>query len=227
MFDRLKKLLNKSEFQTLSNLNILLIGIGGVGGYALESLVRLGIKNITIVDGDIIDLTNLNRQIISSSLNIGKKKVDEAKLRYETINPNIKLKIIDKKLNDENKNILDNNYDFIIDCCDDVNAKLLIYDFYDKHNVNLISSLGTANKFDASKLYLTTLDKTSYDPLAKKLRKKIKELNIKKKIHVVCSSEVPVQIKDSTLGSTSFVPASAGLLITSYIFNYYIKKCNL
>lgn len=220
--ERFETLIGKEKLNIIKSLNILIVGIGGVGGYTLESLVRSGIENITIIDFDKIDSSNLNRQIITNINNIGNKKVDEAYLRYTNINPNLKLKVLDIFLNDENINDLNlENYDYVVDACDTINTKVLLIKKCIDKNIKIISSMGTAKKLDATKLKITKLDKTSYDPLAKKLRN-ILDLKYQKKLVVVSSTENI--IKSDILGSTSYVPAVSGLLITNYIINDCLNK---
>lgn len=220
--DRLISLIGKEKVEKIKNLNILIIGIGGVGGYTLESLVRSGVENITIIDNDVIDSTNLNRQIITTTKNIGKYKVDEAIKRSKEINPNINIIGIKEYLTKENISLIyDNKYDYIIDACDTTDTKIELIKECTKNNIKLISSMGTAKKTDASKLQITTLDKTSYDKLAKKIRKELTSKEMKQTI-VVSSIE---ECKDiNVLGSTSYLPGIAGLLITNYIINDIIKN---
>ena len=211
-------LIGKDKHNLIINKSILIVGIGGVGGYTLESLVRMGIKNITIADYDLIDSSNLNRQIITNTNNIGLKKADEASIRYKSINPDINLTTIDEKLTIENfHNLVNKNYDYIVDACDDIPIKIQLIKYALNNNIKIISSCGTAKRIDASKLKITTLDKTEYDPLAKKLRSNLRKEKISLKIPVVSSNENP--IKCEKLGSVSYVPAVAGLLITNYIIN--------
>lgn len=215
--DRLESLVGLNNLVKIKNLRVLIIGIGGVGGYTFESLVRCGVNNISIVDGDVIDVTNLNRQIVTTQDNIGKFKIEEAYKRAKSINKNINLSAYKMFLDEDNINNFDlASYDYVVDACDQVSVKALIMERCVLENVKIISSMGTAKKMDASKLIITSLDKTSYDPLAKKMRKMIDAEN-QKKIIVVSSNE---EVKDmSELGSNSFVPGVAGLLITNYIIN--------
>ena len=220
--ERCEVLLGKNNLESIINKNILIVGIGGVGGYTLESLVRMGIKNITIADYDVIDSTNLNRQIISNIKNVGTKKTDAAYIRYTLINPDLNLLLIDKKLTIENFDALINKkYDYIIDACDDINIKVLLIKYAINNNIKIISSCGTAKRIDATKLKISTLDKTEYDPLAKKLRQSLRKDKINLKIPVVYSTETPINC--NKLGSVSYVPAVAGLLITSYVINDIIS----
>lgn len=202
---------------------VLLIGVGGVGSYALEALIRNGFFDITIVDFDIIDLSNLNRQLMTDSTNIGKYKVDEAKKRALLINPNINIQTINEKLNKENlRNLLNQNFDYIIDACDTLDVKFALMENSIHYSYKLISSMGTAKKIDPTKLEITTLDKTNNDPIARLLRNKVRKAHINKKIYVVSSTEVPKQI--NMLGTANLVPSVAGLLCVSFIFNDIIKN---
>lgn len=223
MFDRLISLIGENNFQKIQNKKILLIGVGGVGSYALEALVRNGFTHITVIDYDKIDITNLNRQIITNSNNIGHSKVIEAILRAKNINLHIEIDGIEKKLvKDDLEDILKLDYDYIIDACDDINVKFALMEYSLHYKYKLISSMGTAKKLDPTKLSITTLDKTNNDPLAKILRKKVRDANINKKLWVVSSNEVPKNI--STLGTANLVPSVAGLLCVSYILNDIIKN---
>lgn len=220
--ERLEKLIGLKMLVKVKNLNILIVGIGGVGGYTLESLVRSGVNNITIVDGDVIDETNLNRQIISNSFNIGELKVVEGNKRARSINPNMVLSYYNVYLDKNSIKEIDvSRFDYVVDAVDDMDAKVLLINECLKSGVNIISSMGTANKLDASKLEVTKLYKTKYDPIAKKLRKLI-DKDKQKNVVVVSSTEEVRECEG--LGSNSFVPAVAGLLITNYIINDVIEN---
>lgn len=223
MFERLIGLIGEEKLKEIERKKILLIGVGGVGSYALEALIRNGFYDITIVDFDTIDLSNLNRQLITDSTNIGKYKVDEAKKRALLINPNINIQAINEKLNKENlRNLLNQNFDYIIDACDTLDVKLALIENSLHYSYKLISSMGTAKKTDPTKLEITTLDKTNNDPIARLLRNKVRKAHINKKIYVVSSTEVPKQI--NMLGTANLVPSVAGLLCVSFIFNDIIKN---
>ena len=226
MDDRILKILSKEQLDKIKNLNILIVGVGGVGGYALESLVRSFVKNIVIIDKDVVDESNLNRQIISLNNNIGKSKVEEAKKRALSINKNANITTIDTFLNKDNlEAILDVfSIDYIIDACDTVTTKIELIKYANSHNINIISCLGTGNRLNPEELSITTLDKTFNDPLGKVMRKMLKEANIKKKIVVCWSKELPIKTSDRTPGSMIFVPASAGLLISSYIIRQTLNN---
>ena len=215
--ERLESLVGLDVLERIKNLNILIVGIGGVGGYTLESLVRCGVENITIIDYDRVDSSNLNRQIISNLNNIGQLKVDIARKRYTNINDKLNLKTMSIFLDKDNIDSINIcQFDYVVDACDSVETKVLLMGVCVSKNIKIISSMGTAKKMDATKLSITTLDKTNYDKLAKKLRSVVPK-NIQRKIKVVSSTE---QVKDiNVLGSNSFVPATSGLLITNYIIN--------
>lgn len=219
--DRLESLIGKENLNKLQNIKIAIVGIGGVGGYVLEGLVRSGVMNITLIDGDKIDSTNLNRQIISTSNNIGELKVNEAAKRVLQINPDVIVNKFSIFLTKENiQDIIDNDFDYVIDACDDVDAKIELIKFCYRNDIKIISSMGTAKKLDGTKFKIDTLNNTKYCPLAKKIRKSL-SLDEQKYTTVVYSEEVQKDI--NVLGSISYVPAIAGLLICNAIINDIIK----
>lgn len=227
MFDRFELLIG-DNFKHIKNKTILVIGLGGVGGYAIETLVRSGIEKIILVDNDIIDISNINRQIIATTKNIGNLKTDEWKKRIKNINPNCQVDIINEFIDKNNINLLFNKkIDYIVDACDTIETKFLIIKECLNRNIKLISSMGTGNKLDASKLKILDIRKTSYDRVAKKLRKMIKDNKINKKIFVVCSDEIGYTKINKCIPSNSYVPATAGLLCTNYIINDILKECKL
>lgn len=222
MFERLITLIGEDNVNKLKKVNVLIVGLGGVGGYALETLVRSGIYNLTIVDGDIVELSNLNRQIISKRDVIGKPKALVAQARTLEINPDVNLKVINQFIREDNFSLLNiDSFDYVIDACDDLNLKILLIKNADKYK--LISSMGTANKMDMTRFKITTIDKTSYDPLAKIIRKKIKEEKIRTKFKVVSSDE-KVMKNGTKLGTIAYMPAVSGLLCASYVINDIINK---
>lgn len=222
MFERLITLIGEDNVNKLKKANVLIVGLGGVGGYALETLVRSGIYNLTIVDGDIVELSNLNRQIISKRDVIGRPKALVAQARTLEINPDVNLKVINEFISEDNFSLLNiDSFDYVIDACDDLNLKILLIKNADKYK--LISSMGTANKMDMTRFKITTVDKTSYDPLAKIIRKKIKEEKIRTKFKVVSSDE-KVMKNGTKLGTIAYMPAVSGLLCASYVINDIINK---
>jgi len=222
-FSRLKLLL-KDKYDLLKNKKVLIIGLGGVGGYALESITRTGISNLIIVDNDIIEESNLNRQLIALKTNIGKYKTDEFESRILNINPSANVKKINEFILEDNIDLLfDDNVDYIIDACDTVKTKCLIIKKCIEKNIKFISCMGTGRKIHPEMLKITDLSKTNYDPIAKKIRKFAKDNKIIKKIPVVSSDEVPFESSDEAIPSISFVPAVAGMLLASYVINDIIS----
>ena len=221
MFDRLELLIGKENIEKISKINVLIVGIGGVGGTALEALVRSGVKNITIIDKDVISESNLNRQILSTRDSIGLYKVDVGINRCKSINPDVN--ITGLKINLDEKNVDELEYfDFIIDACDDINAKLALMQYANKNNINLISSMGTGKRLNPSNVIITRLDKTSNDPLAKKMRYEARKRGLKLNIPVVCSKEEPIN-NDRIIASSIFVPSTAGLMLAYYIIEKVIN----
>lgn len=229
MFDRLEKIIGSYKLNQIKNNAVMIIGIGGVGGYAVEALARSGIETIILVDHDIVDITNKNRQIIALDSTIGRKKVEIMKERILEINKEIKVITIDSFLDVTNtkETIQKFNPTHVIDACDTISTKKEIIKTCLELNIKFISCMGTGNKLDPTKLKISDLSKTNYDPLAKILRKWAKDEKINGKISVVWSDEKPIQTHDRTPGSTSFVPSVAGLIIASYIINDIIKTSDL
>ena len=221
MFDRLELLIGKENIEKISKINVLIVGIGGVGGTALEALVRSGVKNITIIDKDVFSESNLNRQILSTRDSIGLYKVDVGINRCKSINPDVNIKGLKINLDEENINEL-GNFDYIIDACDDINAKLALMQYANKNNINLISSMGTGKRLNPSNVIITRLDKTSNDPLAKKMRYEARKRGLKLNIPVVCSKEEPIN-NDRVIASSIFVPSTAGLMLAYYIIEKVIN----
>lgn len=217
MFERFELLVG-NKIEDIKNKKILVVGVGGVGSYTVESLVRCEIGSITIIDNDIIDITNLNRQLMTTTDNVGESKVEVLKKRIVSINPECSVNAINAFLDENNIDSIVNDYDYVVDACDTAKTKVSLINICNKRNIKLISAMGTGNKMDPSKLEITDIYKTNNDPLAKLIRHECRCLGIKK-LTVVCSSELPIKKGVKTIPSNSFVPATAGLLITSYIIN--------
>ena len=228
MFERFEKIIGRENIDKINNTTVMVIGIGGVGGYTVEALVRSGIKKIIIIDSDTIDITNKNRQIIALDSTLGRKKVDGMKERILDINNECKVEALDIFLDISNTNKIINKYkpDYVIDACDTITTKKEIIISCIENNIKLISSMGTGNKLDPTKLKISDIRKTSYDPLAKIIRKWVSDEKIKAKINVLWSDEKPIETHDRTPGSSSFVPSTAGLIIASYVINDIIKASN-
>lgn len=223
MTERLELLVG-DKIKNIQNMHVLVLGLGGVGGYALESIVRCGIKEVTIIDADKVDITNLNRQIVATTKTIGMYKADAFYERLKEINPNLIIHKIIEYITPDNLELnLPSNIDYIIDCCDSIKTKEALISYCISNNIKLISSMGTGNKLHPDRLKIMKLKDTSYDPIAKRLRKYVKDKSITEDIYVVCSDEEKVVSDVTTIPSNSFVPAVAGLLCTSYIINDIIK----
>ena len=222
-FARLELLVGE-KISKIKNLKVLIIGVGGVGGYAAESLARCGVSNITIVDYDRIDITNINRQIIALHSTIGKKKVDVLSTRIKDINPNCQVKTYDLFIDSSNiQLIFDADYDYILDCCDTIKSKELIIREAVKRKIKIISSMGAGFKLDPSKISIAKLKNTSYDKIASILRKNLKDQKECLEIPVVYSTEIVFK-HDKIIGSNSFIPSMFGLFMTSYIINDIVKE---
>ena len=220
MFDRFLKIISKEELEKIKNIKVLLIGIGGVGGYTLEALVRSGVECITIIDNDVVEETNLNRQIVALHSTLNKYKTTVAKERALDINPNAKINEIIKFIDKDNVNtIFDKEYDYIIDACDTITTKVLLIKYAKENNIKIISCMGTGNRLDPTKLNITKLNKTYGDPLAKVMRKLLKDNNINLNIPVVWSSEETIKTDSRTPGSSSLVPSVAGIYLATYVIN--------
>ena len=224
MQERLVWLL-EDKLNIIKNKTILIIGLGGVGSYALETLARTYFNKLIIVDNDKIDISNLNRQLMTNVDNIGLYKTDVWFDRIKKINPDCEVIKITEFITKDNLSLLFNyKVDYVIDACDTLETKKEIIKYCLKNKIKFISSMGMANRIDASKIKISYLDKTCYDPLAKKLRNLIKKENIKGKIPVVYSEEQPIKI--DKLGSVSYVVGTAGLLCTNYVINDILKEVN-
>ena len=228
-FSRTISLIGEENFNKLKNANILLIGVGGVGGYVLEALVRSGIEKITIIDGDNIAKSNLNRQIIATIDEIGKDKVEVAKTRAESINKNVKITAKKEFLTPENLAYTDfSHYDFVVDAIDFTPTKIAIIEKAKAQNINIISSMGTGNKLHPEKFSICDISKTETCPLAKKIRQELKKKNIKN-VPVLFSRETPVTKGLSENGkqvpaSIATIPSIAGLMIANYVILNLIEK---
>ncbi len=230
IFQRARALYSEEQFKRINNAKVIVFGVGGVGGYVIEALVRNGISNITIVDFDKVEESNINRQIIATTKTIGRKKVDVMKERILDINPDAIVTAIDKFYLPENSNEFDlKKYDYVIDAIDTMSAKKELIRNAKLVGSPIISALGAGNKIDPTKLEVTDIYKTSVDPLAKILRHELKEMGIKD-LKVVYSKETPIKVNEefdkkrrASVGSTSFVPSSMGLIIASEVIKDLIK----
>lgn len=223
MFDRTIKLVGEQNFKKIASTTVAVVGIGGVGGFAVEALIRSGISSIILVDYDLIEITNLNRQIITDQKHLGYFKVDEMERRILNINPNCKItKLYDKLSVDNIDSLFQYQFDYLIDACDTISVKQELIKKCLESDRKIISCMGTGNKLDPSKLEICDISKTSYDPIAKKIRKYLKDNDINKKVPVVYSREQNLKFEGS-IPSMIFVPATAGLLCANYVIRDIIK----
>ena len=219
-FNRIANLIGKENLNKLSASKVALFGVGGVGGFVAEAIVRSGVGEIAIFDGDIVDITNLNRQIIANLDTVGLDKVEVVKDRLLSINKNLKIVVKKVFYLPENADEIDlNGYDYIIDAVDTVSAKLEIISRAKKLNIPVISCMGTGGKLEIEKLKVADISKTEGCPLARVMRRELKKRKIEN-VKVVYSNE-GVKNQEQTLtekgkvlpSSMIFVPAVAGLYI--------------
>lgn len=243
-FTRTKLLIGDKGLEKLKKSKIIIFGVGGVGSFCTEALVRAGIHNIHVVDDDTVSITNINRQLIATTKTIGEYKVEVIKNRLKDINPNINVFTTKTFLTKNNIDEFDfSNYDYIIDAIDTISAKILLVEKANEQNIPIISSMGTGNKLDPSRFEVSDIFKTSVCPLAKVMRYELKKRGIKK-LKVVYSKEIPIKVapleidenqkstsefrntnaKKNVPGSISFVPPVAGFIIASQVVNDILNK---
>jgi tRNA A37 threonylcarbamoyladenosine dehydratase len=216
-FQRTRQLLGSEEVDRLQEASVLLFGIGGVGGFTCEALARAGVGRIHIVDKDVVDVTNINRQIIATHDTVGRPKVDVMKERLLSINPDIQVEATECfYLPDRSAEFDFGSYDYVIDAIDNVSAKLSIICESKAAGTPVISSMGTGNKLDPTRFEIADIHKTSVCPLAKVIRKGLKDRGIKD-VKVLYSREEPVRTGLRTPASVSFVPSVAGLIIAGEV----------
>jgi len=219
IYDRTEKLIGKEKLDKLKNSSVIVFGLGGVGGHAVESLARTGVGRLCIVDYDRVDITNINRQIIAAKSTVGKYKTDVFTDRLYDINDEIKVTAFTEKLTAANADIFfSENYDYIVDAIDDTAAKIILMEKAKALSVPIISSMGTGNKIDPSRFKISDISKTHTCPLAKKVRKELAARGLKE-IKVLFSDELPDRYDDKVNypASISFVPAVAGYLIAGEV----------
>ncbi|CAL2095279.1 tRNA threonylcarbamoyladenosine dehydratase [Tenacibaculum sp. 190524A02b] len=233
--ERTELLVQKDGIEKLKNANILIVGLGGVGSFAAEFIARAGVNKITIVDGDVFDETNINRQLPALQSTIGTSKAQSVAKRLKDINPDIKLTVIEEFLTPERAfEIMDPSFDYAMDCIDSITPKLNLMIAARRKKVKLISSMGAGGKLDASKIKVKDIAKTKNCTMARLLRKRLKQHNINKGIRAVYSEEVQIpeslkltdgaNYKKSYYGTISYMPAAFGLQASSYVINQLLNK---
>ena len=231
-FSRTELLIGEEGIEKINKAKVAIFGIGGVGSFAVEGLVRAGVQNFILVDNDKISITNLNRQIHATTKTIGKYKVDVMKERILEINPNASIEIFKEfYVSNLEANIIDNSINYIVDAIDTVTGKIELVMQAEKLNIPIISAMGSGNKLDPTKFEVTDIYKTSICPLAKVMRKELRARGIKK-LKVVYSKEEPIKpyegiekpIKKQVPGSISFVPSVVGMIIASEVVKDLVAK---
>lgn len=223
-FQREELLIGKDSLEKLQKSKVIVYGIGGVGSFVVEGLVRAGIGYIVLVDFDVIDITNINRQIHALHSTVGKRKIDIMKERVLDINPNVKVEIFDRNSLENEEDLINNTYSYAVDAVDNVSTKIKLIEKAKKENIPVISAMGVGNRLDFSKLEITDISKTSMCPLAKVVRKELKNRGIKK-VKVIYSKEVPIEHENKNIiGSISFMPSIAGLMLAGEVIIDLIEK---
>lgn len=235
--ERTELLIKDQGLEKLKNANLLVIGLGGVGSFAAEFLARAGVGKMTVVDGDTVDITNINRQLPALHSTVGKNKVDVVSARLLDINPELQLTSVNQFLNPENmQEILDSEkFDYVLDCIDSVTPKITLIKEARKRKIKIISSMGAGGKTDPAKVLVRDIGKTYNCFLAKQVRKRLKrESNITKGIKCVFSSEIQKEdslkmtdgtnFKRSFYGTISYIPAAFGLHAAAEVVNYLLKN---
>ena len=233
---RTELLVKEEGIERLQSANILIVGLGGVGSFAAEFLVRSGIGNLTIVDGDSVDITNINRQLPALNSTIGKNKTDVVAERILDINPEINLKKINEFLEPERMEeiLTQEKFDYVLDCIDSLSPKLALIITCKRKKIKLVSAMGAGGKTDPSKVMVRDISKTNNCFLAKQIRKKLKKEQIHKGFRCVFSTEIQDEnslkmtdgsnYKKSFYGTISYMPAIFGLYAAAEVIRFLLKK---
>lgn len=222
MYERTKILLGKENIKKLSTKNVIIFGVGGVGGYVAEMITRSGVGSLTIVDFDTVNASNINRQIIALNSTIGKPKVEVMKERLLDINPQLKITALNKMFDKTNKHEFDlTSYDYVVDCIDTLMQKVDLIVYAKSKNANVISAMGTGNRSGVPNFKVGDIYETTYDGLARKIRNMLRKHNIKE-LNVVYTTDKPAANKP--VGSIVFYPAMCGTLIASKIINDFVNN---
>ncbi len=224
IYERTALLVKEEGIEKLKKAKVLIFGVGGVGGFVCESLVRAGVGTITIVDKDVVDATNINRQIIATSDTIGQPKVEVMARRIKTINSSCNCNGIQAEVTQDNlEDIVDfSDFDFVVDAIDNVSGKIGIILKAKEKGVAVISSMGAGNRLSNREFFIDDISKSRVCPLAKVIRKKLKDLGVTD-VPVLYSTGNIIKKEVSTVGSISYVPATAGLYIAGYVVEKILK----
>lgn len=229
-FTRTNILLGEANLAKLAGKHILIAGVGGVGGYVAEAIARAGIGKITIIDNDVVDISNINRQLISNLENVGKTKVDEFSSRIKSINPDVELVSLPVFIDENNLGqLLANKPDYVIDCIDTIESKLALIIYCLKNKLKIVSSMGAGNRIDVTKAKLADISKTQVCALARNIRLRLRKLGIKKGLTVVYSEEEPFAKPLAnpaggrpTNGTISYLPALFGIMLAGKVLQELI-----
>ncbi|RZJ74461.1 MAG: tRNA threonylcarbamoyladenosine dehydratase, partial [Flavobacterium sp.] len=233
--ERAELLFKKEGLERLKNAHVLVVGMGGVGSFAAEFIARAGVGTMTIVDGDIVDITNINRQLPALHSTVGMPKVDVVGDRLMDINPELKLTRLKEFLSPERAyELVTPQYDYVLDCIDSITPKLNLIISAKRQKVKIISNMGAGGKYEAAKVKVADISKTEYCPLAKTIRKRLKKEGVTKGVKVVFSTEAPdttslkmtdgSNFKKSFFGTNSWIPGLFGLHAAETAIKYILKK---
>lgn len=229
-FTRTNILLGEENLAKLAGKHIWIAGVGGVGGYVVEAIARAGVGKITIIDNDIVDITNINRQLISNLDNVGKAKVDEFSSRIKLINPEVELISLPVFIDENNLDeLLSDKPDYVIDCIDTIESKLALIVYCLKNKLKIVSSMGAGNRIDVTKAKLADISKTQVCALARNIRLRLRKMGIKKGLTVVYSEEEPYAKPLAnpaggrpTNGTISYLPALFGIMLAGKVLQELI-----
>ncbi|TXD47663.1 ThiF family adenylyltransferase [Polaribacter sp. IC073] len=233
--ERTELLVQKEGIEKLKKANILIVGLGGVGSYAAEFIARAGVNKMTLVDGDVFDVTNKNRQLPALDSTIGKSKAKVLAARLKDINKDIELTVLEEFLSPERAyEIVSKEFDYVLDCIDTITPKVSLIVAARRKKVKIISSMGAGGKLDATKIEVKDISQTKNCNMARVLRKRLKERKVNKGVKAVYSEEVQIpeslrktdgtNFKKSYYGTISFMPAAFGLQAAAHVINFIIKK---
>lgn len=215
-FQRIEMLLGGEAVDRLQKARVAVFGVGGVGGFVCEALARSGVGRIGIVDKDVVDVTNINRQIIALHTTVGQPKVEVMRERIAAINPACQVDVFQQFILRDNIDEFPwDDYDYVVDAVDTVTAKIAIIETAKKHGLYVISAMGAGNKLDPTQFKVADIEKTKVDPLARVMRRELKQRGIKN-VKVVYSEEEP-RVRLETPGSIAFVPSVVGLIIAGEV----------
>ena len=222
MWSRITRLIGQDGLEKLIGKSVLIVGIGGVGGYVAEMLARCGIGRVGIMDFDVVDISNINRQIIALNSNIGECKTDVMKARILDINPDCEVVAINSRFNADSATVLDGGWNYVVDAIDSFEEKVALICLAKEKGLNIVSAMGAGNRIKPCTFEITDIYKTSYDALAKKLRKTLREKGITKLD--VCYTKEPTVSVSQGVGSISYVVAECGIKIAGFVIDRLLSQ---